>query len=232
MKNLSKREKTLLIALCIAVLGYFYYTYIAVPQLSKLNSAKTTLSNNKLKLNSLKETEKSIDQIKKQVEDLDQKVQQISVSVPDSSRIPEIILFLKDIGETQGTIGGKIGFGDEINKINSNVNQPNQPNQPNQSSQQNSKSPNAQSSFGNIITIPIDYDYQSDYSNMMAVLNKIENSNRKMFIDKISIIKDNETGKLSINLNMNCYFFQNNNISGPINYPFLNGSYGKQNIFN
>jgi hypothetical protein len=54
--------------------------------------------------------EKNIDCAKKELSELDAKSKEISKSIPDTSRVPEIIMLIKTITESSGCTGGKMSF--------------------------------------------------------------------------------------------------------------------------
>jgi len=221
MGNLTKREKTLLLTLCILILWYFYYTYIFAPQLNNLKTAKTMLNNSKTKLSSLQEYEKNMDKIKKQVDDLSIQAGQSLKSIPDTSRIPELIMYLNDMTVSSGCEVGKTALSVPINKSTES-----------QDSMQPNKNISQQTTEGGVMVLPITYNARGNYNSIILLLSKIESSDRKMVVDKLVVSSDTLNGKLYMNININCYYLNKDDASRPIDYPFINNTSGKQDIFN
>jgi Tfp pilus assembly protein PilO len=222
MSSLSKREKILLWVLGFFLLGFLYYRFVATPLLIRYQSATSTLDSNKKILQNLRESEKNINNIKKQIETLNLQAEQSSKSIPDTSRVPEVVMFFKEMTESSGASVGKIGFGNPIDKTAGKGTE--------QGIQQDKNEDNSKA--GGIIVLPMSYQVSGDYSSIISLLNKIENNSRKMVVDKLSVNKDIESGKLSANLNINCYYIKKDGPSEPIVYQFFNNSYGKLNMFN
>lgn len=218
MGSLSKREKNLLFILLFLLIAFLYYNFIAIPELNKLSSETSILNNNKNILNGLIETQKNIDKIKKQVEDMNLQTEEYEKSIPDSSKIPEILMNFKTMLESSGCTGGRLAFGG-VSGVSNNT------------SGQTNTNQDLNNKPMDIITIPITYQVNGNYDSIMMLLKSIENSNRKMIIDKILFTKSPDSNKLSVNLNINCFYIKTKQ-SGPINYPFIYNTPGKQNIFN
>lgn len=214
MPSLSKREKILLAILGIIVFGYVYYNFVITPQLDTLKVSTENLVSNMAVLDGLKDSEKKIDSVKKEVEDLNKKMQESVKSIPDASRVPEIIVNIKDMVQSSGCTGGKLTFGI-----------------PDSSSQtQNAQNGDAKNVNAGIHIIPITYQVNGSYENILSFLKQIESSDRKMTIDKINISKDPEKGNLSATINVNCFYMGKD--GQKIDYPFVNTTPGKQDIFN
>lgn len=222
MDKLSKREKILLIALCLLILGFIYYNYIIMPQFNKLNTIEINIDNNIKMINTLKDVEKNIDSNRKQLEELVAQIKEFSTSVPDTSKVPEIIMYIKEMTETSGCIGGKLAFnyGQQNKDMHySNVSPP---------FQIGKTKSNEQSVF----TMSIYYQVTGDYNSLLTLLDKIENCCRKIVVDRLTVKKDGKDGILSADLNLKCYFISYEDSLQPINYPFLEYTSGKENLFN
>lgn len=204
------------------MIGYLYYNFIILPQLNNLNDATDRYNNNKKILSGLTETQKNIDKIKKQVEDLNVQAEQYEKSIPDSGEIPQILMDFKTMTDSAGCTGGRLTFGNTPAKAAVTASNP-----PGAAS-------NSEGSKNNpidIVSIPVTYEIKGDYNSVMLLLKNIEGSSRKMIVNKVLFSKDSNDGKLSASLNISCYYI-NNKQSGPINYPFLHSTQGKQNLFN
>lgn len=214
MSNLSKREKILLIVLCVVIICYVYYNFILVPQLNELSSEKEKLTANNIVLNGLIESQKNIDKIKKEVDDLNKKALESVKSIPDTSRIPEIIMDFKNIEVSSGCTTGRILFGTPVANNSHNI----------------GESADAKNNIPGIMILPIEFQVNGSFDNIMSMLKSIENNSRKMTINKISINKDVQNGLLVANASISCYFM-NNGSGQKAEYPFGDIAVGKQNIF-
>lgn len=219
MSSLSKREKVLLLILFSLAFGFFYFKYAATPLLEKYNSEKSLFESNKLKLNTLRETKNNIEKIKKQSQELNNQISDLAKVIPDSGKVPQIIVDIKSMTDSSGCKAVRMYFGNSNNSVN------------NQSGQ-NNKNANTQNNVGVLTPIPIGYEVNGDYNSIMSLLGKLENSSRKMIVDKLSVIKDDKTGILSANMTINAYFLNKNEVFKPVEYPFINSNTGKYNIFN
>lgn len=215
MPKLSKRETILLIILLITIVGYCYYTYILTPQLSNLDAINQKLEDDRVALSELQVSQKNIDNIKKEVDDLNKRAEESEKSIPDASRIPEIIMDFKNVSDASGCTVGKLSFNPAVKNPAKN----------------NTENKDAQKNAPVIMVIPITFQASGNYNNIMLLLKGIENSDRKMAVDRISINKDEGTGILTADLSINCFYMDKTG-TAKIDYTFLNIPSGKQDIFN
>jgi hypothetical protein len=253
MPSLSKREKILLIVLLIVGLGYVYYRFALTPQLNRLKAAETALENNKKKLAVLRVQEKSLDGLKKEVEDLALKAKEVEKVVPATTKIPEVIMNIRDMTTSSGCTVGALGF---CGPVTQDFNKAKAQGTQQQSGQAQNNGQNAQQSGGqtngldNGITsgvamiLPLTYQIKGEYSNVMSLLSLIEGNTRKMMVDKMSIAKGTGTGAsaqpgakvnenmLTVNLSISTLFRRTGEPSELNSYPFTNIVVGKANMFN
>lgn len=213
MSSLSNREKILIYLLCITVMGYLYFNYLLLPQIKKLQETNALYESNSEKLSTLYILEKSLNQKQKELSELDAKSKEISKSIPDTSKVPEIIMDIKNLTESSGCVGGKMSF-----------------NLPSEREVSTEKQDNG-SGVESVLKLSVNYEIQGNNDNIMTFLKSIESSTRKMGVERIQInnTKDN---KLSANLNINCYYISGSNTPETIDYPFVDEGYHRTNLFN
>lgn len=214
MLNISKREKILLIVLGIIGLCYLYYSIYLIPQLNNLNKASVELENSKKALNGLVVSQKNINEIRSQIDGLNRKAQESLMSMPDSERIPDIILELKSMGETSGCVINQVVF--------------TQAPPGGQAKQETNKGNPAQDM--QVLAIPVTCEVDGDYNCIMSFIKSIENSSRKMRVDKLTLSKGLKDGRLIGSINLSCYYI-NDSTSGSEGYTYTTNASGRQDLF-
>jgi Tfp pilus assembly protein PilO len=248
MGGISKRDKILLAILGIVVIGFLYYRFALTPQLNKLKAAETTLNDSKAKLENLKVQEKRIEVVKKEVADLTIKANEAMKVVPDTSKIPELIVYLRDMTTASGCTPGNLGFAAPTTvNLNSNGSQGQNAQAGQQGGQQTSGQQNTQSqpntqqstqtnaiNSGVVMILPISYEVKGGYGNIMSILTQIESCTRKMIVDKITINKDAtaKTPAETMTVTTSNLYRRTGDPTEPIQYPFNNVSLGKADLFN
>lgn len=232
MGGLSKREKIMLIILAIAVGGFLYYNYILTPQLKNLKAADDKLQESRTKLASLQVQEKNIDTLKKEIEDLTAKADEATKSIPDTDRIPELIIYLRDMTSNSGCTTGTLGFGSPQSL---NVESDKSNGAKDQNSSQSQNLPGNVTS-GVVVILPMTYQVSGSYADVMSMLKYMENNQRKMMVSSLAITKDQQQGKkgtsLTATITFNSLYRMLGDPSQPINYPFSNIPVGKVDLFN
>jgi Tfp pilus assembly protein PilO len=224
MGGLSKREKIALIVVAIFAFALLYYNFVAIPQFNKLKTAQDTLNASKAKLNSLKESERNLQSIKAQVDELNTKLQDSLKAIPDTSKLPEIIMDLRNMTTESGCTIGKMGFGDPVSQgLNAGSQQ--------QNPGQNTAQPNQNGSqSGGVIILPLNYEISGSYTSMMTLLSRMENSQRKMLVQRVTVAKGKET--LITNFTIDFLYIKAGDPDKPIDYSFLTTTPGKTDMFN
>lgn len=232
MGGLSKREKIMLIILGIAVLGFLYYNFCLTPQLKKLQAADDTLQRSKGKLENLQLQKKNIDTLNKEIADLTAKANDATKSVPDTDRIPELIIYLKNMTASSGCVTGTLGFGNpqslNLESKNSTAQQGNQ----NQNNGQTSNLPSNVTS-GEVIILPITYQVSGSYASVVSLLNQMQNNQRKMMVSTITMAKNPKGDGVTATIGFNSLYRVLGDPSQPVTYPFISGiPVGKVDLFN
>lgn len=219
MNSLTKREKRLLTILFVLILCVLYYNFIAEPLIEELRTADSKLHSNKKILEGLKESQKSIDEIRKQADYLGTQADKSAVSLPNGAKVPEIIVFLNDITALSGCRSEKVSFGQPVKKDSGSRNGEEAPGN------------NAAAREESLMIQPVMYEVTGGLEGIMTLLDRIEQSDRKILVDKISIVKDEENNNLNANLNMSCFYLMKEGSPAQNYYPFVGNTLGKKNIF-
>lgn len=242
MGGLSKREKVMLIILGVAVIGFLYYNFCLTPQLKKLKTTEDTLQQSKSKLESLQEQEKNIDILKNEIVDLTAKANDATKSVPDTDRIPELIMYLRNMTASSECVTGTLGFGSPIGlNLESTKSSTQQGNQ--NQNQNNGQTKNIPSDVtgGVVVILPMTYQVNGNYANILSMLKLMENNQRKMMVSTIAINKGStnnsgggktESGELTATIGFNSLYRMLGDPSQPITYSFSNIPLGKVDLFN
>lgn len=240
MGGLSKREKIMVIILGIAVVGFLYYNFCLTPQLKKLSAAEDTLKRSKYRLETLQAQQRDLDTLNKEIADLTSKTNDAANSVPDTDRIPELIINLRDMTTSSGCTTGTLTFGSPQGlNVESAGNKNTQ--QTNQNNGQTKNLPGNVTS-GVVIILPMTYQVSGKYTSILSILKLMENSQRKMMVNSITINKGNtgntgntsseESGEVSATIGFNSLYRMMGDPSQPITYPFSNLPLGKVDLFN
>lgn len=237
MGSLSKREKTMVMALIVLFIGFLYYRYALTPQLNKLANEKRALEVNQQKLEDLKLKEKQLEKMKSEVEKITAKADEVSSQIPDYNRIPELIVSLRDITNSSGCTAGVLTFGSPSSQsINSNKNSDkNKDGGADTASGQSEKAGKAEGGKveqGSVMVLPINYAITGDYDAVMKFIGLVESNNRILLINSMNIGRDQKAGLLSVSLGMDTLYRESGDPQQPIQYQNLNLSAGKADMFN
>lgn len=231
MGGLSRREKILLIALGVAVIGFLYYSYVLTPQLKNLRTAEGNLQKSKARLEELRAQQRDIDILRKEVDDLTVKANEATKSVPDTDRMPDLIINLTNITSSSGCTAGALGFGDPQSLNLKNSKNSSQNGGQNQNGNQDQKLP-SNVTDGVVVILPMTYQVSGNYTNVVSMLKLMENNERKMMVTSIAMNKDTKTGGIAANISFNSLCRKLGDSSEPVSYPFSNIPVGKVDLFN
>lgn len=231
MKNLSNKEKILLIILIVLATVFLYYKFLILPIRDEYVSTATNVKNLQKQLSGLKQTEASNAKLAKDLAEMKGKYDEAAKSLPKYERVPDIARSLKPIFDNNKVNFTNITFGQAANYDASKNGTANAAANSNASG---SSSAPAQAGSANkndltLMSVPVNISISGDYDNIMACINAIENYERITEIDTIGL-SGSDKGDIQASLSMRYYFISNTK-NDELKYDFNTGNYGKNNLF-
>ena len=212
MNSLSLREKILLIILAAFASFFLICKYGTGPQIKRYNDALKTYKNDMDNLLTLKSQQKNIAKLKNQVDELTKKNSESQNIIPDTVRYPEIIMDINSIILSSNCKIVKISFTEENN--------------------QTDRSNKIQNKTSKVLFAPVNFSVSGTYDDMIFLMGKIENNERKLSIDKVVMNKDRNTSSIIADFDISCPYLKQGNPSEPVKYPFMGINTGKKDLFN
>jgi type IV pilus assembly protein PilO len=206
LKNLSKREKYLLIALATALVFYCYCRLLMLPIINGIVVSKANIDKYNDEINSQVSNSLVVQKDKKQLEELKANIDKSLAAFPQDERNPEIAYDIKAIGNNCNVLLGAINFGQAAEYILQN-------------------GPKVSSK---VMSVPVTLQVLGDYRNITNFIGKIESDSRMTVVDTAAL-SGNE-GLLQSNISVNYLYMPSQN-TADTKYDFNNGTYGKDNLF-
>ena len=206
LKNLSKREKYLLIALATVLVFYCYYRFLMLPILNNIGVSKSNIDKYSNEINSQVLNNLVIQKDKKQLEELKTNIEKSLFAFPQDERNPEIAYNIKAISNNCNVSLGAINFGQaaEYNL------------------QQGPKVSNK------VMSVPVTIQVSGDYKNITNFISKVENDSRMAVVGTVGL--SGMGGFLQGGISVNYLYMPSQNMIDS-KYDFNNGTYGKENLF-
>jgi type IV pilus assembly protein PilO len=206
LKDLSKREKYLLIVLGVTLVFYCYYRLLMLPIINGIVVSKANIDKYNDEINSQVLNSLVVQKDKKQLEELKTNIDKSLAAFPQDERNPEIAYDIKAISNNCNVLLGAINFGQAAEY----------------SLQQGPKVSNK------LMSVPVTLQVSGDYRNITNFISKIENDSRMAVVDTTAL--SGTEGLLQSSISVNYLYMPSQNMIDT-EYDFNNGTYGKDNLF-
>ena len=226
MKNLTNREKYLILLLGIAVLLFLYAKLFLLPVLDETATTRQAVQDEQMQVSELTAMKTVNENMRKSLTELQKKYESALIQLPDQPRNPEVAYNLKPLADISNVTLMSVSLGD--GEQYSELERPE-----NTDDGQEDQIQNVQ-----IFNMPVTIEGTAgSYSDVMDFVDQLEKDKRFTRIKSLSINAEGEmsrggviTGQnLMVNINID-YFYTTDSKDKP-SYYFNNGSYGKEDLF-
>lgn len=230
MKNVSFREKIMLLVLVLCLAFYAYYRFFLTPILDKASTAKESIANYNSEVLRIKQAAVLNEKLKQQITELNTKYMENSKSLPQLEKEPEIAYQLKTIADVNGvTINGvNVSTPAEYSQAANGQNQQAAPQQNTVNGQQTVQNTN-NGSEPKLYVVPVSITVKGSYTSILSFTASVESGTRFADLSTVSLNKDQD-GAITAAVNANYYFITEAS-STELKYDFNNGTYGKSDLF-
>ncbi|WP_315114857.1 type 4a pilus biogenesis protein PilO [Clostridium intestinale] len=209
LNKLSHKEKILLLIVAIMSVFFVYYNYLIIPTMDKLAPLETEVEALKNKTLNYENIENKIIIKEKEYNELKDKYNESARALPKIDKYPELSKDLNDLANKNTVTLQSIAM------------------EKGQVYQQGDTSKDAStpstSNKGGLSTQKVTLSLSGDFSNILNLVNDLENGSRICEINSITSTKESST------INLTFYYAPGDMEE---NYDFNSGSYGKDNMFN
>ena len=229
MKNLTNREKYLILLFGIAVLLFLYAKLFLLPVLDETATTKQTVQDEQIQVSELTAMKTVNENIRKSLTELQKEYESALIQLPDQPRNPEVAYNLKPLADISNVTLMRVSLGD--GEQYSGVERPVNTDDGQEGQMQEIQ--NVQ-----IFNMPVTIEGTAgSYSDVMDFVDQLEKDKRFTRIKSLSI---NATGEMSrggvitgqiLTVNINIDYFYTTDSKDRPSYYFNNGSYGKEDLF-
>lgn len=209
LNKLSHKEKILLLIVAIMSVFFVYYNYLIIPTMDKLAPLETEVEALRNKTLNYENIENKIIIKEKEYNELKDKYNESARALPKIDKYPELSKELNDLANKNTVTLQSIAM------------------EKGQVYQQGDTSKDAStpstSNKGGLSTQKVTLSLRGDFSNILNLVNDLENGSRICEINSITSTKESST------INLTFYYAPGDMEE---NYDFNSGSYGKDNMFN
>lgn len=209
LNKLSHKEKILLLIVAIMSVFFVYYNYLIIPTMDKLAPLETEVEALRNKTLNYENIENKIIIKEKEYNELKDKYNESARALPKIDKYPELSKDLNDLANKNTVTLQSIAM------------------EKGQVYQQGDTSKDAStpstSNKGGLSTQKVTLSLRGDFSNILNLVNDLENGSRICEINSITSTKESST------INLTFYYAPGDMEE---NYDFNSGSYGKDNMFN
>ena len=209
LNKLSHKEKILLLIVAIMSVFFVYYNYLIIPTMDKLAPLETEVEALRNKTLNYENIENKIIIKEKEYNELKDKYNESARALPKIDKYPELSKDLNDLANKNTVTLQSIAM------------------EKGQVYQQGDTSKDAStpstSNKGGLSTQKVILSLSGDFSNILNLVNDLENGSRICEINSITSTKESST------INLTFYYAPGDMEE---NYDFNSGSYGKDNMFN
>lgn len=209
LNKLSHKEKILLLIVAIMSVFFVYYNYLIIPTMDKLAPLETEVEALRNKTLNYENIENKIIIKEKEYNELKDKYNESARALPKIDKYPELSKDLNDLANKNTVTLQSIAM------------------EKGQVYQQGDTSKDAStpstSNKGGLSTQKVTISLKGDFSNILNLVNDLENGSRICEINSITSTKESST------INLTFYYAPGDMEE---NYDFNSGSYGKDNMFN
>lgn len=206
LKNLSKREKYLLIVLAVALVFYCYFRIVLLPILDDIQVSKSNINKYTEEINSQILNKITMQKDKKQLEEFKANIDKSLAALPKEERNPEIAHNIKALSDYCGVSMNSINFGQAVEF----------------------KLEQAPKVSDKVMSVPVMLQVSGNYKSIMSFISKIENDSRIALVNTAAINGNDNALQAVISVS---YLYTAEQNSKDINYDFNNGVYGKDDLF-
>ncbi|WP_238907172.1 type 4a pilus biogenesis protein PilO [Clostridium sp. YIM B02506] len=209
LNKLSHKEKILLLIVAIMSVFFVYYNYLIIPTMDKLAPLETEVEALRNKTLNYENIENKIIIKEKEYNELKDKYNESARALPKIDKYPELSKDLNDLANKNTVTLQSIAM------------------EKGQVYQQGDTSKDAStpstSNKGGLSTQKVTLSLKGDFSNILNLVNDLENGSRICEINSITSTKESSTIDLT-------FYYAPGDMEE--NYDFNSGSYGKDNMFN
>lgn len=209
LNKLSHKEKILLLIVAIMSVFFVYYNYLIIPTMDKLAPLETEVEALRNKTLNYENIENKIIIKEKEYNELKDKYNESARALPKIDKYPELSKDLNDLANKNTVTLQSIAM------------------EKGQVYQQGDTSKDASTpstaNKGGLSTQKVTLSLKGDFSNILNLVNDLENGSRICEINSITSTKESST------INLTFYYAPGDMEE---NYDFNSGSYGKDNMFN
>lgn len=209
LDKLSHKEKILLLILAIMSVFFLYYNYLIIPTIDKLTPLEAEVETLKIQTLNYENIENKIIIKEKEYNELKDKYDESAKALPKIDKYPELSKSLNDLAN-KNTV--------TLQSITMEKGQVYQ--QGDNSTETNASSG---SNKGGLSTQKVTLSLKGDFSNILNLVNDLENGSRICEINSINSTKESSTIDLT-------FYYAPGDMEE--SYDFNSGSYGKDNMFN
>jgi len=209
LNKLSHKEKILILIVAVMSVFFVYYNYLIIPTMDKLAPLETEVEALRNKTLNYENIENKIIIKEKEYNELKDKYNESARALPKIDKYPELSKDLNDLANKNTVTLQSIAM------------------EKGQVYQQGDTSKDAStpstSNKGGLSTQKVTLSLKGDFSNILNLVNDLENGSRICEINSITSTKESST------INLTFYYAPGDMEE---NYDFNSGSYGKDNMFN
>lgn len=222
MKNLSMKEKILLLGVLLAGIVYVYFTFYLTPMLNKTEQINIRVESLEADFDKVTVAKVKTASLQKELKDLQGKRDELMKAVPGTARVPDIIYNIKKY-----TDGGKVRLDDlQIEDVKE---AEDSQNTNNQNGNNTKNSTDAQASSNRLKSIPIHITLSGSYGSVNNVIKQIEEESRANSFMQLSFDKKSDSSDITAKLVIAYYCAGNQQQQA--DYQFNTNTYSKEDPF-
>lgn len=214
--TLTKREKVLISTLLIVLILSAFLYFLIFPMIDKIKSNSVERTQQRIILNNLQQANETgeLTELEKQVQD---EITRIEAILPTQVRFPEVYLEVLGVAKDTGIKQESFIMQDFIVE---NIPATNETSE-NQNTQEK------------LMTIPINHRFIGSYKQIKEYIDRIQRCGRKIDIMEYELTDNNGEDKISADFILHSYALvkDGQNLSGFVDYDFIQGSYGRRDPF-
>ena len=219
MKKLKKSEIILICILLVVLVGYLYYLLFLKNILSERSMVKANIQSKNDKLQELKLVRVANSRKEKQYEKLQEDAKQYVELITQSDRLPKISYDLKKYLDNHQVLLTSFAF-QEGTYLKTVINSENKDG----NSEVNSES------FDNIRSINANLAVEGEYKNVRNLIDTLEKDKRLIYINSV-VLSSRQEGSSLVQANIQLSYFSKAEFEENVDYEFINGIYGNEDMF-
>ncbi|QOX63036.1 hypothetical protein FRZ06_06620 [Anoxybacterium hadale] len=238
MKNLTTREKYLIILLGITFLLFLYTKMFLLPVLEKISLSSQAIAEDRIQVAELTAMKTTNETLRESLETLKKEHEEALFQLPEHPRNPEVAYSLKPLADISGVTLLSVSLGDGVQISSKEQKAQVEEEAPEQKESGNDGSASEEQKNALIFSMPVTIEGEAgSYGDIMKFADQLEKEKRFTKIKSLNIDAQEETRrsgsivgqKLKVNISVD-YYYTNSSSEKP-SYYFNNGSYGKDDLF-